>query len=272
MSANRRLAVGLAAALVFAGWWNIVGQLFVPYLINSAYRGESFSVFNRMIEGQDVFPVSHYLSRWQEVYRWISVYALFLLPFATSASLLWRSPTFEDFLNRALMPSKRVVETELLATVGITRVRLVYGLVTVFLLFSMWDLITDREHWPFSQYAMYSYVQRDRSLTMLQLFGITAGEPKRIPLFEFQYIQPFDQSRLRGALAGMNAQPNRVQLLTDALRDCWARYEKLRLAGRHDGPPLQGMELDRLFWQLDPWARNVDRPERSETLLTVTQY
>ena len=268
---NRRMIVGLVALSVLASSWVIFAQFFIPRLIESAYRGESIPIFNGMIAGQAVNPVSYYLSRWDEAYRRISAYALILLPVIALVVFLWTRPAVQDFLNVMFMPSKRLPEAELLATVGRARVRLVYALVTFFVVFSLQALITDHEHWPFSQYGMYSEVQRDRSLTTLRLFGVTTDESKRIPLLDFQYIQPFDPSRLRLALEGMDVQSNREQLLTDALRDCLARYEMLRLAGRHDGPRLQGLELNRVSWELDPWARNVDRPQRSETLLRVTQ-
>ncbi len=37
----------------------------------------------------------------------------------------------------------------------------------------------------------------------------------------------------------------------------------------HDGPPLRGLRLYRLQWQLHPWARNRDRPQVKRLLYEV---
>src|SRR5262245_23145081 len=63
---------------------------------------------------------------------------------------------------------------------------------------SLYDIVRNEEHWPFSQYPMFSGVWRAPSFTWLRLFGVTArGE--EFPLDDNQYIRPFDQSRLSKA-------------------------------------------------------------------------
>ena len=151
------------------------------------------------------------------------------------------------------------------------RVWLVYAVVSVITGGSLFDIVTDTEHWPFSQYAMYSWVNRDYSLTLTRLFGVIKSDPPReIPLTTFQYLQPFNSYRLRRALNWMLQSANREQLLGDALRDVLRRYEERRLAGQHDGPALQGVKLYRLYWKLDPWARNIDRPDGKNLIFAVT--
>jgi len=49
------------------GLWIVFAKLIVPFLIESAYRGESWSFLNRMILGQAEFSVSHYLQKWDKV-------------------------------------------------------------------------------------------------------------------------------------------------------------------------------------------------------------
>jgi hypothetical protein len=129
--------------------------------------------------------------------------------------------------------------------------------------------VTDSEHWPFSPYGMYSQVEHERSVNTLRLFGVAEGSSQPFPLMNSEYIQPFDPSRLRWALESMNVSKRREQLLRDALINCLARYEQARLAGLHHGPRLQSIALYRLSWHLDPWARNVDQPDRSEMLMEV---
>jgi hypothetical protein len=92
---------------------------------------------------------------------------------------------------------------------------------------------------------------------------------REIPLQSFQYIQPFNQSRQRVAFEQLLRRPGQQHehFMKEALLDCLIRYERLRLAGSHDGPPLQGIRLYRFYWlRLDPWALNVDHPDRMELL------
>jgi len=149
------------------------------------------------------------------------------------------------------------------------RRRVVYAALAVICAGSLVDLATDREHWPFSQYAMYSDVKREPyELRQLRLFGVpAAGE--EFALRQFEYIQPFDQVRLRLMLSEFRSDPKRQPLLATALQDCLSRYETLRRAGRHNGPPLAAVRLYELHWHLDPWARNAERPDRRTLVLEV---
>ena len=154
------------------------------------------------------------------------------------------------------------------------RVWLVYFIFIFLVGASVYDIVTNRENWPFSPYAMYSYAEREHTLEVIELFGVTQenGTPREIPLLDSRYLEPFDQTRLRGALSNLLEQSQKhPQLLTKALEDCLVRYEKLSRAGHHDGPHLSSIRLYRLQWQLDPWARNVERPDKREILAEVTR-
>ena len=151
------------------------------------------------------------------------------------------------------------------------RVWLVNAVVGLIALGSMYDIVRDTDHWPFSNYAMYSELQPAPTLTVLRLFGVTEGaSPREFALTEAPVIQPFDQSRLSAAIAGMAYAPERREQLTPAQRDIMARYEQLRRAGRHSRPPLQAVRLYRVFWRLDPQALNLDRPDRKQLLFEVS--
>jgi hypothetical protein len=137
---------------------------------------------------------------------------------------------------------------------------------------SLYDIVRDTDHWPFSNYPMYSEVQRSRTLTVMRVFGVTDESPEReVPLTDPDALQPFDQSRLAAALETMAAQkkPERDRLLYGALSDSLRRYEIVRQAGRHGEPRLKGLKAYRLFWELDPLARNLDRPDRSTLIAAV---
>src|SRR5207253_10754291 len=49
------------------GLWSVFATLVVPAVIESAYRGESWSFLNRMISGQATHPVGDYLQDWDRV-------------------------------------------------------------------------------------------------------------------------------------------------------------------------------------------------------------
>lgn len=145
------------------------------------------------------------------------------------------------------------------------RVLFIHALIALLIAGSFFDIITGREHWPFSPYAMYASARRERSLSAVWLFGVTQEAPNReVPLNAFRYIQPFHHNRLSRAFERMDPRARRA-----ALTDCLIRYEALRSAGRHDGPALKGLRLYQLEWELDPWARNLHNPSERRLIAEV---
>jgi len=97
---------------------------------------------------------------------------------------------------------------------------------------SAYDIVSDQEHWPFSQYPMFSGVWRSPTFTWLRLFGVTA-DGREFPLDANRFIEPFDQSRLPKALRRILDGPDGQARVRTALADCLARYEDLRRQKRH---------------------------------------
>jgi len=62
-----RVRLLLSLMLLSLGLWIVFAKLVVPPIIESAYRGESWSCLNRMISGQAVHSVRHYLQMWDRV-------------------------------------------------------------------------------------------------------------------------------------------------------------------------------------------------------------
>jgi hypothetical protein len=135
---------------------------------------------------------------------------------------------------------------------------------------SLYDIVMDQEHWPFSQYPMFSGIWKSPTFTWLRLFGVTA-DGREFPLDANRYIEPFDQSRLPKALKRMTEMPDGEARLRSALPDLMARYEELRSAGVHDGPPFMILRLYELEWTIDRQAANVDRPDRRRLIAEVVQ-
>jgi hypothetical protein len=151
------------------------------------------------------------------------------------------------------------------------RLWLVYAAIVTIIGGSLYCIVTDREYWPFSQYPMFASIRGDGPRSSLRLYGITEGKSvTEIPLVSSKYIQPFDRSRIMAALRQIRRREDYKSLLTPALTDCLRRYEALRRAGRHSGPPIQGIRLYQLdWWYGDPSSYAVNKPDKRELLAEV---
>jgi len=155
----------------------------------------------------------------------------------------------------------------LAAGLGVRRV-FVNLVLVAFIAGSAYDTITDQEHWPFSQYPMFSGTWTSPTFTWLRLFGVTA-EGQEFPLDANRFVSPFDQSRLPKALRQMLEKPDREAQVRTALPDLYARYEQLRRDERHDGPAIVALRLYELEWTIHPDAANVDAPDRRRLVSEV---
>ncbi len=150
------------------------------------------------------------------------------------------------------------------------RVALVHGLILAMVAGSAFCIVTDTEYWPFSQYPMYSNIERPGPFWFLTLWGVPAdgGKPE-ISITDDEYIMPFDWVRLNRAFARLEEMPGHQEKMEAALRDCWARYDRLRASGRHHSPPLQGIRLYRYSWNnVDPSAK-LTQPDHRELIAEV---
>lgn len=138
----------------------------------------------------------------------------------------------------------------------------------VLILGSAYDVVTDQEHWPFSNYPMFSGTWRSPRFTWLRLFGVT-GDGREFALDANRYIEPFDQSRLPKGLRRMLARPDGAARVVVALHDCLERYDTLRAEGAHGGPAVVALRLYELEWTIDDRAANVDRPDWRQLIAEV---
>ncbi len=146
-----------------------------------------------------------------------------------------------------------------------SRLLLVYALGALIVGGSLFSWLTDTEYWPFSPYPMFSwlYARTDFQFTTLRLYGVDPEQPaSEFPLDRNEYLEPFDNSRLPAALA-LSIAENR---LAPALEDCLKRYQALRVAGIHHGPPIERLRLYRVTWNLNGQASNVETPNHRELL------
>jgi hypothetical protein len=132
---------------------------------------------------------------------------------------------------------------------------------------SAYDIVTDQEHWPFSQYPMFSGTWKSPRFTWLRLFGVTA-DGREFALDSNRYVAPFDQSRLPKALRRMMDERDAAARIRTALPDLFSRYEQLR-GDRHDGPAIVALRLYELEWTIHPDAANVDYPDARRFIAEV---
>ena len=152
-----------------------------------------------------------------------------------------------------------------------TRPRLIAAnlLIVLMLGASAYDVVRDEEHWPFSQYPMFSRIAEKRELTWLRLYVVTP-EGREFPLFTHRQVFPFDQSRLSKALGSIRTRPAGDDEIRRALANCLERYERLRKERRHDGPAAVGLRLYEVKWTLHPEAANLETPDSRELLSEVS--
>jgi hypothetical protein len=148
------------------------------------------------------------------------------------------------------------------------RVLVVYGLMVFILGGSVLDAVRDTEHWPWSSYPMYSFMETGTTFDDYRLYGVPKENPNtEISLFtDERYLQPFDPSRMAEVLEIVNGEPG----LHGGLANCLTRYEALRRGGRHEGPELVKLRMYHVFWTLDPRGATIEKPDRKELIDEVT--
>jgi hypothetical protein len=101
ISSSRVVLFALLALLIVTSAWFLAGRVLIPLLIDSAYRGDSLELFNRLITGQASQPVGHYLAQWNSIY-WEALVSMLLLIVCLSILILsWlRSHTVDACIQR----------------------------------------------------------------------------------------------------------------------------------------------------------------------------
>ena len=161
---------------------------------------------------------------------------------------------------------------------GITPLRLALVHLGLFVILagSLFDIATGREHWPFSPYPMFSSIEMEQVEEKVRLYGVPLADnnegdavaSSEFPLLDAAALQPFDQARLSIGLRKLQRREGNADLRI-AMNEALARYEALRQAGQHEGPPLRAVRLYELSWTLDPLARNVAMPDERTLVLEV---
>ena len=156
------------------------------------------------------------------------------------------------------------------------RILLVNVVVLLLVFGHLFDIVKDEEHWPFSQYKLFTLINTERSLTRMHLYGVT----QEISQHEFplrSVDKRFNSSRTIAPIKKIYytqrlGSEERQQKLNDALLDSLSTYEKRRLAGNLNGPSLQGVRLYEDTWSLDGQAQSMDDPPDHRELIVEVRH
>jgi hypothetical protein len=133
---------------------------------------------------------------------------------------------------------------------------------------SLYDMATRQEHWPYSNYPMFSTIHREAVLRWPRIYGVRP-DGREVPVTKYVELWPLDQSRLPIGLRAIYSDEGASRRIHEALLDVLQRYEARRHAGDHEGGPLTAMRLYMVSWPLEPFAANLDQPSERQLLAQV---
>lgn len=67
----RKAAIWIVAAAILL--WSLAALVLVPWIIRTAWAGESLGFLNNMIAGRDVHPASYYVGVWFDIAVWLTI-------------------------------------------------------------------------------------------------------------------------------------------------------------------------------------------------------
>ncbi len=233
-------------------------------LLQSAHQGDSIPVLSQLVD-PGRYPLHRYYEQWDRMWLRAS------LTFLSLAGILFcvTSQRFRDWVDRI----KPVPEGEGLALTfqGTQRVAFASAFF-VLLVPQAFDMFIDREHWPYSNYTMYSGKQ-EPILEQFRVYGFD-GE-REIPLSMYFAPQgcPANGSSHLNSTLGIHYDRSLVGLdnmqdTADALAE-W--YERNRDAGIHNGPTVKSIRLYQVFFEMDVDASTIDTPSE-RVLLAESIY
>jgi hypothetical protein len=116
---------------------------------------------------------------------------------------------------------------------------------------SLYDIVTSQEHWPFSDYPMFSTIHRKPTLdNWYRLFGVTLDGQERA-ILRYSELWPLDQSRLPLGIRRIDQSGDSETRVRAALEDILRRYEARRAHGLQHGPSLKAIRLYSVSWDLE---------------------
>ena len=221
--------------------WALIGYGLGPPLIESAYKGQSYEFFNAMITGQNIHPMSKYLADWQK------------LRFFSGITLGVFIPTLFVLLPHA----KRFSEQRDYHQMNPSRVYLALCVALAITLGSIGCIVFDKEYWPLSNYPMYAKASFEKKAICCQTYLINDDGTETLAIGMFD---PMNESIINLAAANHLRVGSIDQFGKDLL-------ELYRIRNQQK---IVGIRIYKCIWEIDPWAKNTESPDRE--LLTETLW
>ena len=146
---------------------------------------------------------------------------------------------------------------------------LVFGLCAVIVLGHLADLALQREHWPYSNYPMWSFPSRGWEVKREMLRGVTDEPVPREIYITPNLIYPIpywmvvvQMGRSTDLLKKGDAR--QAESVTQGLLTL---YENRRKAHLHDGPPLKSIRLYQVTWLMNKDATEESKRNPIDTQL-----
>ena len=189
--------------------------------------------------------------------------------FAVHGCTITQGPGFEGWTRRVNPGGGGADGRNMAAMSRPFRRRMVSASAVLFLLCCGFEVVTGREHWPFSPYPMFSEVEEPREALRYRAWG-DALDPAvgTVELARSAWIAPFHHVRLGSAIKHLARQERPEAALHRAARELLVRYEQRRRAGEHQGPALRSLRLVELRFALRLDER-FGRPMEVKTLATA---
>jgi hypothetical protein len=151
------------------------------------------------------------------------------------------------------------------------RVAMVLFVALALVLVHAHDIHFGMEHWPSSNYPMYSRIESKPRLKLLTIFGEVRDEQgtRLVWLKDQRVIPEISERRMRNILmATWDLGPSRGRgaRVERLLRDYFNVYEARRILGKHAGPPLVQTHLFELTWKFRESNKPRGRPDHRRLL------
>lgn len=259
----------IAALAIVTGLWVVLIELVGPRIIADAYAGRSLPVLNRVLEGRDLHPLSHYLESWRRI-AWVATGALLAVFGAVlavrRALRRWGGNRFQTWIASAPHGIRPLED------LGKWRTGVAYATMLVVVGGSLSQLVIEEELWPLSRYYMYAGIA-EPSARQMRLVGKADGSEVELTTYgcvnphrgcRHGCMHPMDRIRLHYALDRLTDAGTGHEALAPMARYCAANYRRDRGTGRFAAAP----EIHRVRWYEYRWSLRLegrslpDRPER----------
>jgi hypothetical protein len=150
-----------------------------------------------------------------------------------------------------------------------SRIWIVYALFAVIVGGHLVEVATQREHWPFSPYQMWSKPSVGWDVKREMLRGVTdEPTPREVSITPQQlYPIPYQMVVVNMQQANRAVKEGNTKQADTIIRGLLEHYNNRRAAGKHDGPPLKELRLYQITWKMDTDASEASLQNPTETKL-----